>query len=148
MTRNRFLILFLRLVGTVAGLAAFCAVMPLHSMDAIHRRLGMGALPGQPIVEYLARSTSAFYALLGALLWTLSFDLTRYRPLVRGLGFAIIALGGLLLWTDMTAGMPKFWQAAEGPLNVLLGVIILWAERTARPPVDGRRCPCAPSDDG
>lgn len=134
MTRECFLILFLRLVGTVAGTAAFCAVMPLKWMDAVHRALGMGALPQQPVVEYLARSASALYALLGALLWILSLDLPRYRPLLRLLGPAIIALGFLLLWIDRTAGLPRFWQLAEGPANILLGAIIFVAARTPPQP--------------
>jgi len=125
--------LFLRVVGTVAGSAALCAMMPLRAMDAVHQTLGMGPLPSQPIVEYLARSTSAFYALLGALLWALSLDLTRYRPLVRGTGLAFIALGLLLLWTDIGAGLPWFWQAAEGPIDALFGVILVWAGRTGKP---------------
>lgn len=127
MTRDCFLILFLRVVGSVAGSAALCAVMPLRAMDAAHRALGMGPLPSQPIVEYLARSTSAFYALLGVLLWALSFDVSRYRPLVRGTGLAFIALGVLLLWTDIGAGLPLFWQVAEGPINALFGIILVWA---------------------
>jgi len=131
MTRNSFLTLYLRLVGTVAGLAAMGAVMPLSWMDAIHRAIGMGALPDGPIVEYLARSTSSFYALLGALLWMVSFDLVRYHLLVRRLGMAIIALGLLLLWTDIMAGMPWYWQAIEGPANIVLGTIILWAARNS-----------------
>lgn len=140
MTRNSFLTLYLRLVGTVAGLAAICAVMPLSWMDTIHRAIGMGALPDQPIVEYLARSTSALYALLGALFWMLSFDLVRYHLLVRRLGMAVIALGILLLGVDIMAGMPWFWQAIEGPANIVLGAIILWAARNplgaSTPPAD------------
>ena len=141
MTRNSFLTLYLRLVGTVAGLAAICAVMPLRWMDAIHRAIGMGALPDQPIVEYLARSTSALYALMGALFWMLSFDLVRYHLLVRRLGMAIIALGILLLGVDIMAGMPWFWKAIEGPANIVLGAIILWATRNplgANPPPAGQ----------
>ena len=126
MTRDRFLILFLRVVGTVAGSAALCAVMPLRAMDAAHRALGMGPLPDGPVVEYLARSTSAFYALVGALLWIVSLDLPRYRPLVRILGYGFIALAALLLWTDVKAGLPWFWQAGEGPLDALFGVVLVW----------------------
>lgn len=139
MTRDRFLALFLRVVGAVAGLAALCAVMPLRWMDAVHRALGMGALPDRPIVEYLARSTSAFYALVGGLFWMLSLDLVRYRPLVRRIGLAIIAFGVLLLWTDVRAGMPWFWQATEGPVNVMFGVIMAWAGRARGSPAEGHR---------
>ena len=138
MTRDRFLTVYLRLVGTVAGLAAFCAIMPFRWMGAIHQSLGMGPLPDRPIVEYLARSTSALYALLGALFWMLSLDLLRYRPLVRWLGLATVALGLLLLWIDSTAGLPRFWRLAEGPANILLGTIILFfAGRAASHPASG-----------
>lgn len=133
MTRDRFLLLFLRTAGAVAGSAALCAVMPLRAMDAVHRALGMGPLPSQPIVAYLARSTSAFYALLGALLWALSLDLARYRPLVRGTGVAFIALGLLLLWTDITSGMPLFWQVAEGPVDALFGAFLVWSGWPEKP---------------
>lgn len=134
MTRERFLTVFLRLVGTVASTAAFCAVMPLGWMDAVHRALGMGALPQQPVVEYLARSTSALYALLGALFWVLSLDVTRFRPVIRCLGLAATVLGLLLLWIDHTAGLPRCWQLAEGPANILLGTVILLAARTSSHP--------------
>lgn len=130
MTRDRFLTVFLRVVGTVSGSAALCAVMPLSAMDAAHRALGMGPLPQGPVVEYLARSTSAFYALLGVLLWAASLDLARYRPLIRLFGFAFIALGALLLWADSAAGLPLFWRAGEGPVDAFFGVVLLWASRS------------------
>jgi hypothetical protein len=104
--------------------------MPLRFMDTVHRTLGMGPLPSQPIVEYLARSTSAFYALLGALLWAFSFDLDRYRPLVHKIGFGLIALGVLLLLNDIQSELPRFWQVAEGPIDALFGVILVWGGRT------------------
>lgn len=132
MTRDRFLVIFLRVAGAVSGSAALCAVMPLRAMDAAHRALGMGPLPGGPVVEYLARSTSAFYALLGGLLWVFSLDLPRYRPLVRLTGYASIAMGILLLWTDVKTGLPWFWQVAEGPFNALFGVVLLWAGHPSR----------------
>ena len=131
MTRDRFLTVFLRVLGTVSGSAALCAVMPLRAMDSAHRALGMGPLPQGPVVEYLARSTSAFYALLGVLLWAASLDLERYRPLVRLLGIAFIALGALLLWADSAAGLPLFWRAVEGPVDAFFGAVLLWAGRTS-----------------
>ena len=67
---------FLRLVGAFSLLALPCALMPFSWMDATHRWLGLGTLPSEPIVAYLARSLSLFYALLGGLLWVASFDST------------------------------------------------------------------------
>jgi hypothetical protein len=117
--------LFLRVLGSVALLAVFAVVMPYSWMNGIHQWLGMGQLPAEPIVGYLARSTSAFYALLGALLWVVSFDLVRHRPILRFLGWAIIVFGIMLLVVDFVEGMPLWWNLWEGPINMALGTIIL-----------------------
>jgi len=51
-------------------------------MDGIHHYVGLGEMPKSPIVNYLARSLSAFYAMLGAFTLFISFDINRYRNLV------------------------------------------------------------------
>jgi hypothetical protein len=117
--------LFLRLVGTVALAAVVAIVMPFSWMNAVHQWLGMGPLPNQPIVGYLARSTSAFYAVLGGLLWVVSFDLRRHRVVLQYLGLVMVALGIMLGIIDFAEGMPKFWKWAEGPLNAVIGLVIL-----------------------
>lgn len=129
MNRERYLRLFLRTVGSAAGLAAFCALMPYSWMNAVHQWLGMGILPDKPVVGYLARSTCAFYALFGGLFWMLSLDLLRFRPLLHYIGMATVLLGILLFGVDRVEGMPRFWQAAEGPINVAIGIIVLWLSR-------------------
>jgi len=124
--QRRFIKLFLRVMGSVSGLAVFAVVMPYSWMNAIHQWLGMGKLPDEPIVGYLARSTSAFYALLGGLLWTVSFHLHRNRLVLRYLGVAIIFFGIVLFVVDMVEGMPLFWKISEGPISVIFGAVILW----------------------
>lgn len=117
--------LLLRVVGTVALLAVIAVVMPYSWMDAVHQRLGMGKLPPEPIVGYLARSTSAFYAMLGGLLWVVSFDLRRHRVVLQYLGLVIILLGITLGMVGFMEGMPRFWKLAEGPINLAIGIVIL-----------------------
>jgi cytochrome c oxidase subunit IV len=124
--QKRFIKLFLRISGSVSFLAVFAVVMPYSWMDAVHQWLGMGKLPDEPIVGYLAWSTSAFYALLGGLLWTVSFHLHRNRLVLRYLGAAIIFLGIALFVVDSVEGMPLFWKICEGPVNVIFGIIVLW----------------------
>jgi ATP/ADP translocase len=124
--QKRFFRLFLRILGSAAGFAVFAVVMPYSWMDAIHQRLGMGKLPDEPIVGYLARSTSAFYALLGGLLWTVSFHLHRNRLVLRYLGVAIILFGIALSIVDWIEGLPLFWKICEGPSNMVFGLVILW----------------------
>jgi hypothetical protein len=94
MTRaDTALVLLLRFVGVTALFALVAVFMPVSWMAATHRWLGLGETPTAPVVEYLARSLSAFYALLGALCLVMASDLERYRPLVRFLG---VANAGLL----------------------------------------------------
>ena len=125
MTTDSFLKLLLRVIGTAALFAVFAVVMPYSWMDAIHRWLGMGELPDQPIVGYLARSTSAFYALLGGLLWVISFDVYRHRMVLRYIGVAVIVFGVALFAVDLLERMPLWWSLCEGPFNMAFGTYIL-----------------------
>jgi hypothetical protein len=59
-------------------------------------------------VEYLARSVSAFYALLGAFCLMMAADLAHYRPLVPFLGVAQAVMGVVFLGVDLAAGMPSW----------------------------------------
>ena len=124
-----FLKTFLRIVGTSALLAVFAVVMPYEWMNTTHQWLGMGELPAAPIVGYLARSTSAFYAMLGGLLWIFSFDLQRYRRLIIWLGVAMITFGLTLFVVDWVEGMPLFWIIFEGPIDTIFGGTLLYFGR-------------------
>src|SRR5260370_29533176 len=70
-------ILFRYLLGIGSLFALVPVVMPWSWMAATHRWLGLGEMPTGPIVEYLARSLSAFYALVGALCLVMASDLDR-----------------------------------------------------------------------
>lgn len=117
---------FLRVLGTSALTAAFFVCVPDAWMDAIHQQLGLGKLPDLPIVSYLTRSTSAFYALLGGLLWVVSFDLRRHRVVLRYLGVAIVVFGLALFVVDWQAGLPLWWRFWEGPIDCAFGIVILY----------------------
>jgi hypothetical protein len=122
---ERFLKLFLRIIGTAALFALIAVVMPYSWMNAIHNWLGMGELPSEPIVGYLARSTSAFYALLGGLFWVVSFDLHRHKLVLCYLGVVIVIFGAALFIIDLLEGMPILWSLTEGPFNLIFGIVIL-----------------------
>ncbi len=109
--REKVLVLLLRVLG-ISGLFALVAVFtPFSWMVAIHHWLGMGEMPTAPVVEYLARSLSAFYALFGALDLVLASDLERYRPLVRLLAVAVILMSVIFTGINLSAGMPWWWTA-------------------------------------
>ena len=128
-----FLKWFIRYIGSVSMLAAFAVVMPYSWMNAIHGWLGMGELPADPIVGYLSRSTSAFYALFGGLLWLVSFDLPGRQELAQVFTQAAAAAGmepleeahltrlteaamGLSLWETENAASLCLAAHAEGLL--------------------------------
>jgi len=123
--QERFFKLFLRIIGTAALFALVAVVMPYSWMNAIHKWLGMSELPAEPIVGYLARSTSAFYALLGGLFWVTSFDLHRHWLVLFYLGIVIVIFGAALFIIDLLEGMPLYWSLTEGPINLTFGVVIL-----------------------
>ncbi len=128
---DKVLVLLLRIVGVGSLFALVAVFMPSSWMAATHRWLGLGEMPTGPVVEYLARDLSAFYALVGALLLVLAADLGRYRPLVRFLGLAFALMSVALLGVDLAAGMPWWWTASEGPGGVVFGALLFVLARPA-----------------
>ena len=125
MTRaDKALVILLRFVGVGSLFALIPVLMPMSWMVATHRWLGLGEMPTDPVVEYLARDLSAFYALVGALLLVMASELERYRPLVRFFALAFIALSILFTGVDLAAGMPWWWSASEGPGGVVFGALL------------------------
>ncbi len=125
MRSERWLALVLRVNGVLMLLALPAALMPTQWMDAIHQALGMGTLPRGPIVEYLARTESALYAVIGAATLLIASDLKRFRPLIWLWGVASLCLGLALLVIDWLIGMPTLWLLVEGPYLILLAILIL-----------------------
>jgi hypothetical protein len=142
MTRTwseRSLRFLLRYIGGVALLALVAVFMPYTWMNSIHSALEMGTLPAEPIVGYLARSLSLFYALLGGLLVVYSFNPHRYRTAICYLGAAFVFFGIVMLGVDFSEGMPGFWKTAEGPIDIGFGILILMLAIRLRPLVNENR---------
>lgn len=133
MTRSdKVLVLLLRFLG-IGGLFALIAVfMPLSWMVATHRWLGLGEMPTAPVVEYLARSLSAFYVLFGGLCLLVASGLNRYRPVVRFLGMAFTLMGFVFTGVDLATGMPWWWSASEGPFGVVVGPVMFFLAKPDR----------------
>ena len=129
---ERALSLLLRLVGVVCLFATFAVFMPLRWMAVVHDWLGLGQLPQGRVVEYLARSLSAFYALMGGLLVFLSFDVRRYSGVIAYLAVASLLFAPMILVVDLSIGMPLHWTLQEGPFVLLMGVAILLLQWRAR----------------
>jgi len=137
-------ILFRYLLGVGSLFALVAVVMPFSWMAATHRWLGLGSMPTGPIVEYLARSLSAFYALVGALCLVMASDLDRYRPLVRFFGVCLALLGIVFTGVDLAAGMPWWWTAFEGPGAVPIGALVYYLARPNQKPCKQEETTCRP----
>ncbi len=125
-TAGRALTLLLRVMGCSSLLALIFVVAPESWMVAIHAELDMGSLPTAPVVGYLARSTSAFYAITGGLFLLISSDLVRHRAVLLYLGWVMGLFGIVLLAVDWLEGMPLSWTLWEGPFVILFGLAIVW----------------------
>jgi hypothetical protein len=124
MDRQRQLVWVLRLLGVIELMAVPTLLMPTVSMEWVHRGLGLGELPMTPVVEYLARSLSAFYAAHGVMVLFLSRDVERFAPVIRCWGALMVAMGGVLLAIDLSAGLPMWWTISEGPFALVFGTAI------------------------
>jgi len=118
--------------GALTLLALPAVFLPTSAMNAFHRGLGLGPLPDGPIVQYLARSLSAFYAAFGSLTLLLASDVERFAPLITWWGVTAIAFGLLLIGIDLTAGMPIPWMFGEVMFLVCAGAAVLLLQWQAR----------------
>jgi hypothetical protein len=123
----------LRYMGTVTMIALVAVFMPFSWMEGAHLVLGMGTLPTEPVTSYLARSLSLFYAMLGALLWFLSFNPRQYQALIRFLSVLLIIFGCTTVWIDFHVGMPWFWRYLEGPIVIFYGFLLFIFSRALKP---------------
>ena len=130
MTAQRTLVLLLRFIGCVLLLAFGAMLLPETFMVDMHARLGLGEFPAVPLVDYLTRSIAALYGFHGVLVFIVSGDVVRYRPIVKYLGIMNILFGSMMLGIDLHAGMPWWWTSGEGPPIVAMGLLLLLLNRT------------------
>ena len=122
---ERALVWLLRLSACILVLAVAAIFLPTSWMAAIHRWLGLGTFPEAPIVEYLARTESALYAIFGGLLLVISRDVRRYHAvilytIVTGLIFGVVVIG-----IDWKAGLPLYWVVGEGSAILTTSALFL-----------------------
>jgi len=125
MNADRTLVLVLRVTGAVMVLAVIPVFMPLSWMAACHEGAGLGPMPTGAIVEYLARSVSAFYALMGGLLWLVAGRARRYADVIAYLAFIFVVFGVVILVIDIRLGLPLWWILLEGPPIAIIGLAVL-----------------------
>lgn len=118
----------LKIILRISGImliAAFGAVfLPYETMAIIHKHLGLGEFPNLPILDYLARSVSLFYAMHGVIIIYISFDLMKYLQFLKMLCCLGFVFGIALFIIDIKAPMPNSWAFTEGPTILSLNLVI------------------------
>ncbi len=132
---DRTIALALRLFGAIDMLALAAAAMPFAWMQWINARFGYGDLPDAPVVEYLARHVSLWYAVHAATFLFLSTDVPRYRPVIRFLAWLGLAFCGCLLLVNLASGLPLRWAIGE-PIGGSIESIVLFALLRATEPTE------------
>ena len=128
---DTLVVLLLRIGATLTGAAFFAVLLPVEWMAATHAGLGLGEFPRTAIVDYLARSVAALYGFHGVMLYLISTDVVRYRPLVWFAAAMSAAFGAMLIGIGMHAGLPAYWVAVEGPSVMAIGCVLAWANARA-----------------
>lgn len=122
---ERMLKALLRVYGAVAGLAIFAVFMPRAWMAATHEVIGLGKFPDGAIMEYLARSVSALYAVHGGLLWLLAGDVRRYAAIIAYVAVVGVVFSLFILALDASLALPVWWVFGEGPCVLVISIVIL-----------------------
>ena len=122
--------IWLQRILVVLGIGLLVAIIPVFfpvsTMATIHGWLGLGEFPDNPITIYLARSTSALYAIHGAIILLTGIKINELELLVPILGWIHVVIGIVMLGIDLTTPMPWYWTAVEGVPISLGGVLVLW----------------------
>jgi hypothetical protein len=133
-TASRLLTWLVALNGAITALAILAVAMPTRWMESGAAWMGVGEFADTTLTQYLARSLSALYAMIGALLLYLARDVRRHLDLIGFIGWMTIVLGAILTALDLALGMPAAWTWGEGPPTILVGGAFVWLARRAAGP--------------
>jgi hypothetical protein len=119
-----WLVIVLRAAAVLLLMAFAGAALPESWMKAAYELGGLGPWPGGALLVYLARTVSLLYGFYGVLALYLSFDVQRYRPLVRFLAVASFPFAPVMFVVIWAAGLPAVWAVSES--TSILVISALW----------------------
>jgi hypothetical protein len=125
------LVLVLRATAVLLLLAFVGAALPESWMKAAYESGGLGPWPGGALLVYLAREVSLLYGFLGVLALYLSFDVQRYRPLVRFMAIASFPFVPVMFVVIWAAGLPMVWAVCESTAILVSSALWYVASRPA-----------------
>jgi hypothetical protein len=119
--------LILRLAAVMAILTIPAVLLPRMAVEKLSWMIGFGQPSDVPLIYYLVGGGSAVYVLLSAMLWLISGDMVRYRPLVVFSAWAFLACGPIYLSIDLQSRMPLWWVTMDTASCLAAGAALLWA---------------------
>jgi hypothetical protein len=117
-------VLVLRATAALFLTALAGAALPESWMKAVYEWGGLGPWPGGALLVYLARAVSVLYGFDGLLALYLSWDVQRYRPLIRFMAVVGFPLAPVMFVVIRAAGLPTVWAVSE-PMSILV-ISALW----------------------
>ena len=129
---ERILKLVLQINGWIMATAVFAVVLSHEQMAAIHQWLGLGKFPDAKIVDYLARSLSGFYTIIGVLYIALARDIHAYASIITLAAWASICFGLGSIIINLQLDFPFWWTWGEGSFITGYGVVVLWLQRKVK----------------
>ena len=125
----------------LVALPVLPAVFAPHlTVEKLSWLVGFGQPPKTPLLAYLAAGGSFIYLALSAMLWMISRDVARYRPLVIFMAYVCLIGGPAYWWIDSRVGMPQWWMLMDALTCTVAGVGLLWVSVTGKPE-------CRPNDE-
>ena len=122
----------LRLTGATEILAFISVVMPRSWMEVSHSWLGLGEMPGGPLIMFMIRQASYAYGMHGVSLWLMATDVRRYQPLIVFNAISFLGAAVVFAVIDYTAGMPFWWTIVDAVGCASFGVAVLILNRKLR----------------
>ena len=134
-TAEKWLTILFRLNALLLTSAFFTIFLPAELMQRTHQWLGLGEMPEDKIVHYLARSCSMLYFVHGLVLGFVSLNMRKYWDVVPLLACLHLVMGVTILGIDLNAGMPWYWTMAEGPGIMIFACALLglWYQANKNP---------------
>ena len=129
MDRQGLQALLLRLAGALEILAFIAVVMPRSWMEVSHAWLGLGQMPGGPVLMFMIRQASYTYGMHGISLWVIASNVERFRLLIIFNGIAYLLAGPVFFLIDVSAGMPLWWTIGDTFGCAILGALLLLLTR-------------------
>jgi hypothetical protein len=129
MNSSRLQSWLLRFAGSVEILAFIAVIMPRSWMEISHSWLGMGEMPGGPLIMFMIRQASYAYGMHGVSLWVLASDVVRFRKLVILNGVAYLLAGPIFFLIDYSSAMPWYWTVIDSLGCGFFGAALLLLNR-------------------